>query len=187
MILGYTLGIIALIILGLIVIVALRPADFRVVRSAVISAPAAAVFEQVNDFQKWQAWSPWENIDPDLQRTYDGGPAGTGAGYSWVGNKNVGEGRMTITESRPSDLIRIQLEFVRPFACTNDVEFTFRPQGNDTVVTWSMAGKNNFMAKAAGLVMNMDKMIGGMFEQGLAQLKTRAESETATASVTSRS
>ena len=169
-----------LIVLGvivgaLVVTVALQPSEFRVVRRAVVSAPAPAVFEQVNDFHKWQAWSPWARLDPAMKQTYEGPPVGAGAVYAWVGNKQVGEGRTTITESHPSDLIRIKLEFVRPFACTNDVEFSFRSEGSQTAVTWSMAGRNSFVAKAVGLFMNMDKMIGGQFEKGLAQIKLVVE------------
>ena len=158
----------AVIVVVLVSIVALQPSDFRVARSATISAPPPAVFAQVNDFHKWEAWNPWGKIDPAMKQTYEGAPAGVGAIYTWVGNKNVGEGRMTLTESRPSNLIRIKLEFFKPFAGTNIAEFTFKPEGNQTAVTWSMAGKNNFMAKAIHLFMNMDKMIGGQFETGLA-------------------
>ena len=165
----------AVIVIVLVVIVALQPSDFRVARSATISASPPAVFAQVNDFHKWEAWNPWGKIDPAMKQTYEGAPAGVGAIYTWVGNKNVGEGRMTLTESRPSDLIRIKLEFFKPFAGTNIAEFTFKPEGNQTAVTWSMAGKNNFMAKAIHLFMNMDKMIGGQFETGLAQMKSIVE------------
>ena len=110
-----------------------------------------------------------------MKKTYDGASAGTGAIYSWSGNDQVGEGRMTLTESRPSDLIRIKLEFIKPFAATNTTEFSFKPEGNQTVVTWSVFGENNFMAKAFGLLMNMDKMVAGDFEKGLAQLKSVME------------
>ena len=157
------------------VIVALQPSEFRIARMATISAPAPAVFAQVNDFHNWQAWSPWAKRDPAMKQTYEGAAAGTGAIYTWSGNNDVGEGRMTLTESRPSDLIRIKLEFTKPFAATNSTEFAFKPEGNQTAVTWSMAGTNNFMAKAFGLIMNMDKMVGGDFEKGLAQMKSVAE------------
>jgi Polyketide cyclase / dehydrase and lipid transport len=166
---------VAVIVVVFIVVVAMQPSVFRVARSATMSAPAPAVFAQVNDFHKWEAWNPWGKIDPAMKQTYEGAPAGIGAIYTWVGNKNVGEGRMTLTESRPSDLIRIKLEFFKPFAGTNIAEFTFKPEGNQTAVTWSMAGKNNFMAKAIHLFMNMDKMIGGQFEMGLAQMKSIVE------------
>jgi hypothetical protein len=145
------------------------------VRSASVSAPAPTVFAQVNDFHKWEAWSPWAKLDPAAKATFEGPSAGIGAIFRWAGNKEVGEGSMTITESRPSDLIRIKLEFLKPFAATNRAEFTFKPQGDQTVVTWSMEGKNNFMAKAFCLFMNMDKMVGSQFEKGLANMKALAE------------
>jgi hypothetical protein len=166
---------IALIIIALVIVVAMQPSEFRVVRTATMSAPAPAVFAQVNDFHNWDAWSPWAKLDPVMKKTYEGAPAGTGAIYTWAGNNQVGEGRTTITESRPSDLIEMKLEFVKPFAATNTVEFTFKPEGDQTAVTWSMAGKNNFMGKAVGLFMNMDKMVGGDFEKGLASLKAVTE------------
>ena len=175
MILAYILGAIALVVILFLVLVALQPADFRVVRKGTISAPPADVFPQVNDFHKWEAWSPWAKIDPLMKQTYEGPATGAGASYSWKGNSQVGEGRMTITESRPSDLVRIKLEFMKPFAAINDVEFTFQPESNQTVVTWSMAGTKNFIVKAFGLFMSMDKMIGGMYEQGLSQMKAVVE------------
>jgi hypothetical protein len=166
----------AVIVIVFVVIVALQPSEFQVARSTTTSAPPAEVFAQVNDFHKWEAWNPWGKIDPAMKQTYEGAPAGIGAIYTWAGNNEVGEGRMTITESRPSDLIRIKLEFFKPFAGTNIAEFTFKPEGNQTAVTWSMEGKNNFMAKAIHLFMNMDKMIGGQFEKGLASMKSVVES-----------
>jgi hypothetical protein len=165
----------AVIIIVFLVIVAMQPSDFRIVRSAAISARAAAVFAQVNDFHKWEAWSPWAKLDPAAKATFEGPSAGTGAIFRWAGNREVGEGSMTITESRPSDLIRIKLEFSKPFAATNAAEFTFKPGGNQTTVTWSMEGKNNFIAKAICLFMNMDKMVGGQFEKGLASMKSIVE------------
>jgi hypothetical protein len=156
------------------IVVAMQPSEFRVVRTAALSAPAQALFAQVNDFHIWEAWSPWEKLDPALRRTYEGAPAGTGAIYSWVGNNQVGEGRMTIIESHPNDFIRIKLEFLKPFAATHTAEFTFKPEGDRTQVTWSMFGERNFLSKAIGLFMNMDKMIGDNFEQGLAQMGSTA-------------
>jgi hypothetical protein len=114
-------------------------------------------------------------MDPACKNTYEGPPAGTSANFAWAGNKKVGEGRMTITESQPADLIRIRLEFLKPFKATNTAEFTFQPEAGQTVVTWSIFGKNNFMGKAFGLIMNYDKMVGGDFEKGLASLKSIAE------------
>jgi len=165
----------ALIVVVFAVIVALQPSEYSVVRTATIAAPAPVVFAQVNDFHKWQAWSPWAKLDPAMKQTYEGAPAGTGAIYTWAGDDQVGAGRMTLTESRPNELVRIKLEFLKPFASTATTEFTFKPEGNRTAVTWSMAGEKNFIAKAFGLFMNMDKMIGGDFEKGLAQMKSVAE------------
>jgi hypothetical protein len=164
----------AAIVVVFVVVVAVQPSEFRVVRTAKMSAPPAAVFAQVNDLHKWEAWSPWAKRDPAMKQTYEGAPAGTGAMTAWAGNK-VGEGRMTIIESRPNELIRIKLEFLKPFAATNTAEFTFKPEGNQTAVTWSMAGTNNLMAKAFHLFMNMDKLVGGDFEKGLVQMKSVAE------------
>jgi carbon monoxide dehydrogenase subunit G len=162
---------VAAIVVVFLVVVALQPADFRIQRTALIAAPAQAVFAQVNDFRKWQAWSPWEKLDPALKRTYEGDT------YAWVGNKKVGEGRMTITESRPGELVRIKLEFFKPFAATNTTEFSFKPEGGGTAVTWSMTGRNNFVAKAVSMFMSMEKMVGGQFEKGLAQMKSIVETK----------
>ena len=167
--------VVAGIIVLFAIIVALQPSDFRVTRSAIMSAPAPAVFAQVNDFHKWEAWNPWGKIDPAMKQTYEGAPTGTGAVYTWIGNKEVGEGRMTIVESRPSDLIRIKMEFFKPFAGISTAEFTFKPESKQTAVTWSMSGDKNFMAKAIHLFINMDKMIGGQFEKGLAEMKSIVE------------
>ena len=168
-------GVVAALVLLFVIFVVLQPSQFRIERKTRIAASPAAIFAQVNDFRKWEDWSPWDKIDPNLQRTYDGAPAGVGAKYAWVGNKQVGEGKMTILESRPGELIQIKLEFLRPFAATNTAEFNFQPEGQNTVVTWAMVGNNNFMGKTFGLLMNMDKMIGKDFEKGLAAMKGLAE------------
>jgi polyketide cyclase/dehydrase/lipid transport protein len=156
-------------------IVAMQPSEFRVARTTTISAPASSVFAQVNDFHKWENWNPWGKIDPAMKQTYEGAPSGIGAIYTWTGNAQVGEGRMTLTESRPSDLIKIKLEFLKPFAATSLAEFTFKPEGDQTVVTWSMIGQCNFIAKTIHLFISMDKMIGGQFEKGLARMKAEVE------------
>src|SRR6267154_4355204 len=148
----------AVLVVVFIIVVATRPADFRVTRTATITAPTEVVFAQVNDLRKWEAWNPWGKLDPACKMTYEGPPSGTGAGYTWAGNNKVGEGRMTITESRPNEVIRLSLEFRKPFKATNTAEFTFKSDGNQTTVSWSMAGKKNFMFKAVGLFMDSDKM-----------------------------
>lgn len=163
------------IVVGLVIVIAMQPADFRVERSATIPAPPEEVFAQVNDFHAWKEWSPWAKLDPKSKETYEGPAAGAGAIFKWSGNNEVGEGMMTLTDSQPNDLIRIKLDFIRPFAATNTAEFTFKPEGDQTRVTWSMFGQNTFMGKAIHLVMDMDKMVGGNFEQGLAQMKSAVE------------
>jgi hypothetical protein len=165
----------AVIVVGFVVVVAMRPSEYRVARTASIAAPAPAVFAQVNDFHKWTAWNPWARLDPGMKQTYEGSAAGTGAIYTWAGNKEVGEGRMTVIESRPSNLVRIKLEFFKPFASTSTAEFTLEPEGDRTTVTWSMAGNVNFIAKVVHLFMDMDAMIGGNFEKGLAHMKSVVE------------
>ena len=160
------------------VVVALQPSEFLVTRSATIAAPTEAVFTHVNELKKWDAWSPWAKLDHNAKNSFEGPPAGTGAAMSWAGNKNVGEGRMTITDSRPNELVQFHLEFYKPMAGVCTAEFRFKPAGDRTEVTWTMSGKNNFVAKAMGLFMNCDQMVGGQFEQGLASLKTIAEDAT---------
>jgi Polyketide cyclase / dehydrase and lipid transport len=172
------LGALVVIIVGVAifcVVVAMQPAHYHVERSATMNAPAVVVFNQVNDFHKWDGWSPWAKLDPNMKTSFEGAPAGNGAVYNWTGNSDVGEGKMTITDSKPSELIKIKLDFIKPFAATNATLFSFKPQGNQTAVTWTMDGDNNFVGKAFGLFMNMDKMVGGDFEKGLAQMKAIAE------------
>jgi uncharacterized protein YndB with AHSA1/START domain len=168
---------VAAILVVLVIVIALQPSEFRVARSTTIAAPPSQVFAQVNDFHKWEAWSPWAKLDPEAETNFEGPPAGTGAIFRWRGNEEVGEGSMTIIESTPNDRIRIKLDFLKPFAATNIAEFTFRPEGNQTLVTWSMEGINNFIAKAFCLFMNMDKMVGDQFEKGLASMKSVVEGQ----------
>ena len=151
---------IAVVIVVFLIVVALQPADYRVTRTATMAAAPADIFEQVNDFHNWSHWSPWEDRDPDMTRTFDGPTAGKGAVYAWSGNSDVGEGSMTIVESRPNELVRIDLEFVKPFADSSDVDFTFKPEGDRTTVVWDMTGKKNFMSKAICMFMSMDNMVG---------------------------
>jgi hypothetical protein len=166
---------VVIVVLGLAAFVATRPAEFRVTRTASFAAPAPAVFAQVNELRKWEAWSPWAKKDPQMKQSYEGPAAGAGAVTSWVGNKDVGEGRMSIVESRPAELVRFKLEFFKPFAATNSAEFTFKEQGGRTAVSWSMSGRNNFVGKAMSVVFDFDKMIGADFEAGLASMKTIVE------------
>ena len=170
-----------LVILGLVALVllaaAFRPVRFRYERHALIDAPPAVVFAHVNELRKWQAWSPWEKMDPAMKRTLAGPAAGVGSIYEWDGNRQIGAGRMTIVESRPDEAVGLKLEFFRPFACTNRGDLTFAAEGRSTYVTWSMTGENTFMGRLVGLFINMDKMCGGQFEEGLANLRKLAERE----------
>jgi hypothetical protein len=161
----------AVVVIGFVVVVVTRPTDFRVARSLVMNAPPEAAFAQVNDFHNWNDWSPWAKVDPNAKVIFEGPASGVGAVFRWDGNKDIGSGSMTIQESRPSDLIRIRLEFLKPFAAVNTTEFTFTPQGGQTLVTWSMYGKNGFLGKAIGLFMDCEKMVGPMYEKGLASMK----------------
>lgn len=167
----------AVLVIVLVVVIARQPDEFRVSRETRINASPAAVFARVNDLRKWQEFSPWAKTDPAARIVFSGPTAGAGAAFAWAGNKDIGEGSMTITESRPHELIRFRLDFLKPFKGTNTAEFIFKAEGAQTLVTWSMSGENNFMFKAVGLVMNCDKMIGDQFNQGLANLKSLAESE----------
>jgi hypothetical protein len=166
---------VALIIFLFIIVIAGRPDEFVVSRAKRIPAPPDKVFSHVNELKKWEDWSPWAKIDPNAKSTFEGPAAGVGSAMSWDGNKKVGAGKMTIVESQPSNLVRIRLEFLRPFQATNMAEFSFRPESAQTFVTWSMTGKNNFFFKVFSLLMNCDDMVGKDFEKGLASLKTVVE------------
>ena len=157
-------------------VVAVQPSDFSVTRSTTIAAPASEVFPHVNDFHQWEAWSPWIKMDPSSKVTFTGPAEGKDAVFTWAGNEKVGEGKMTIVESHPSDLVKIDLEFIKPFPGRCDTEFTFKPEGGKTLVNWTMKGHNDFMGKAFCLFMDMDKMVGGDFEKGLASMKEIIES-----------
>jgi Polyketide cyclase / dehydrase and lipid transport len=173
-----TIAIIVVVLLAaLLAFAATRPDVFRVQRATSIQAPPERIFPLIADFHRWTSWSPWENKDPALKRTYSGAASGKGAVYAWEGNRNVGSGRMEITEDSPSSKVTIQLDFIKPFEAHNIAEFTLQPAGGTTNVTWSMHGPSPFITKVMGVFMNMDKMIGKDFEAGLANLKSVAEGQ----------
>jgi uncharacterized protein YndB with AHSA1/START domain len=173
-----TLGVVAILLLGaLAAVIATRPDTFRVERSAELAAPPEAVFALIDDLHAWQRWSPWEKLDPRMEKTYDGPPAGPGASYRWKGNSDVGSGRLTIVESKPSELVRVRLEFVEPFAGESEALFELAPTATGTSVRWVVEGQNGFAAKAISLVVDMDGMMGDMFEQGLADLDSAAQAD----------
>jgi uncharacterized protein YndB with AHSA1/START domain len=168
---------VGVLVVGFLVVVALQPSSFRIERSQKMDAPPFVVFNIVNDFKRWPSWSPWEKLDPNMEKKHTGPDVGVGSVYEWAGNDQVGTGRMTIEESVPEKRIAIELEFLKPWEATNETSFTFTRDGDGVEVNWAMAGENNFMAKAASLFMNMDEMVGGDFEKGLAQLQKIAEAE----------
>lgn len=178
------LGAVAALLVVAVVVVAMQPTEFRVVRTATISAPPAAIFPHVNDLQKWQAWSPWAKLDPNAKNSFAGPTAGKGASFHWAGNDEVGEGTMTIIDSRPNELVRMKLEFIKPFEDTCMTDFTFQPDGDKTIVTWDMTGQNNLMGKAMCLFMDMDKCVGDQFNDGLNNLAKIVETTPATISET---
>jgi uncharacterized protein YndB with AHSA1/START domain len=148
---------------------------YTVERSAIVDAPAERVYEQISDFHLWPAWSPWEGIDPAMERTYSGSERGTGAAYAWSGNRKAGRGRMEITEATSPHRVDIDLVFEKPFKARNDTRFVLTRENGSTRVTWIMTGRNTMATRVMGLFSSMDKMIGKDFEKGLAQLKAVAE------------
>ena len=162
-------------IAAVLIIAATKPDRFSVQRAAVINAPAEQVFALIEDFHEWRKWSPWEDRDPELKRSYGGAERGKGAVYAWEGNRNVGSGRMEILEANSPSLVKIQLDFLKPFEAHNTAEFTMLPQGNATNLTWTMHGPAPFMSKVMQVFMSFDKMIGKDFEAGLARIKSTSE------------
>jgi uncharacterized protein YndB with AHSA1/START domain len=148
---------------------------YTVERSTTIDAPPERVFAEVADFRNWRRWSPWEGLDPDLQRTYSGSQSGTGAAYAWSGNRKAGQGRMEIVEATQPSRVAIDLVFEKPWKARNDTAFTIRPEGAGSHVTWTMVGRKTFMTKVMGIFTSMDKLVGKDFEKGLARLKETSE------------
>lgn len=167
--------VVVLLIAAVLVYAATKPDTFRIQRTANINASPDKVFEFINDFHTWASWSPWEKKDPAMKKTHSGAEQGKGAVLEWDGNKDVGTGRMEVLESVPASKIVIKLDFLKPFEAHNQAEFTLTPNANSTQVTWAMHGPQPFMMKVMDIVMNMDKMVGEDFEEGLANLKALAE------------
>jgi hypothetical protein len=149
---------------------------YTVERSIAIDAPQGRVYGHVADFQQWGDWSPWDELDPDMTKTFSGSETGVGAKYSWSGNRKVGQGSMEITDAMESSRVEIALEFLKPFKARNSTVFSLQSEGADTNVTWAMTGQKTFMTKVMGIFKSMDSMVGPDFERGLARLKTVAES-----------
>ncbi len=172
------LNVIVIVLVALIAVLliyaASRPDSFRLERSTLIKAHPDRVFDLINDFHQWGVWSPWEKIDADLKRTYGGPDSGVGAAYSWQGAK-TGMGRMEIVASSPPSLIRIRLDFLKPFEAHNTAEFSLQAEGDATKVTWAMYGPSPYISKLMGIFLSMDQMVGKDFESGLRQMKAAAE------------
>lgn len=157
--------------------IASKPDDFRIERSATMAAPPEVIFAHVNNLRHWNDWSPWAKLDPNAQNSFDGPESGEGASFSWAGNDKIGVGKMTITQSKPPERVQYRLEFEKPMKDTSLSEFVLQPSGEQTKVNWAMFGRyQNFLQKAMCTIMNMDKMLGPQFEEGLANLKTIVES-----------
>jgi uncharacterized protein YndB with AHSA1/START domain len=163
------------VIAGIAIFAATKPDTFRVERSTTIKAPPAKVFALIDDFKRWEAWSPWEKKDPAMKRSYGPVTSGKGAHYAWEGNSDVGQGSMDIVDSTPPSKVTLNLDFVKPFEGHNVVDFTVTPKGDTTAVTWSMAGPAPFISKVMQVFVDMDRMVGKDFESGLANLKAAAE------------
>ena len=178
------LGIVGVLVVAVAVVLGLattKPDSFSVERQIVIAAPPAAIFANLDDFHRWAAWSPWEKMEPGMKKTFSGAASGPGAVYEWEG-KEVGSGRMTITDSTPNQKLAIKLEFLKPFEATDNTVFELTPASAATRVRWNMSGPQNFMSKVMAVFMNMDTMIGKDFDEGLAGLKRISESPAAAAS-----
>jgi hypothetical protein len=166
--------VVVVLIAGVLLFAASKPDTFRVQRAASIKAPPEKIAAVLGDFHAWQAWSPWEKMDPAMKRSYSGAEKGKGAAYAWEGNGKVGQGRMEITDAAPSR-VALNLDFIKPFEAHNKVVFTLTPKGDATEVNWAMQGPVPYMAKIVHVFMDMDSMVGKDFEAGLANLKTIAE------------
>jgi uncharacterized protein YndB with AHSA1/START domain len=167
--------VVVVLIAAILVYAAAMPDDFRVQRTTSIKASPEKIFALINDLHRWDSWSPWEKMDPAMQRTFSGATAGKGAVYAWQGNSKVGEGRMEIADASPPSRVMIKLDFIKPIEGHNTAEFTLDPKGDSTNVTWSMYGPSAYIAKVIGVFASMDKMIGKEFETGLANMKAVAE------------
>lgn len=166
------LVVIVVVILGL---AATKPDNFTLQRVTTIKAPPEKIMALLADFHNWPSWSPWEKLDPNMQRAYSGAPSGKGAIYSWTGNSKVGQGRMEIIDLTPPSSTTIKLDFLKPFAMASMTQFVLTPKGDSTTVTWNMNGPTPFMNKVMNVFISMDSMVGPDFEKGLAQLKAAAE------------
>lgn len=171
----YIILALAAVVAIVLVIAATRPDTHTIGRSVTIDAPAVAIFPHIIDLRRWEPWSPFEKKDPGVRRAYSGSASGPGAIYDFEGGKNVGIGRVTIVSATEPSAITLHLDMRKPMVAHNIVEFTLAPRGASTEVTWTMHAQCPYMGKLIGLFLNMDRMIGGEFSQGLASLKALVE------------
>jgi uncharacterized protein YndB with AHSA1/START domain len=174
----FVIGVLAVLGIAIAAIIGLashQPDTFEVERSTTIAAPRSEVFARMSDLRAMQEWSPWDRVDPDMERTYSGAETGVGSVYQWKGNRKVGEGRMEITSITPESEIDVDLQFLKPFKAHNTVQYRLEQRGDQTAVSWIMKGESNPMSKVMTVFVSMDKMVGKDFEKGLAQLKELVE------------
>ncbi len=173
--------VVGVLLVGLLGYVATRPNTFQVKRKQSIQAPPDRIFSLIEDYRKWAVWSPYEKLDPTMKQTFSGAERGKGAVYNWAGDNKAGDGRMEIVDAVAPRLVKIKLDFLKPFEGHNTAEFTLDPKGGSTDVTWAMYGPQPFMFKLMSVFVNMDKMLGKEFAEGLANLKAIAEGKAAAA------
>lgn len=171
-----------IVVIAFCALVATRPAQFHVERTATIAVTPAVVFPLIDDFHRWREWSPWEKLDPAMKRDYSGPASGPGSTYEWAGNQDVGRGSMRITESQAPERVVIALEFKEPWQASNTAIFSIAPAPGGATVTWGMDGHSNFVFKAISMFMDMDSLVGKDFDEGLTNLARVAQAEAARAS-----
>ena len=174
-VIGFIAIALVVVVAAILIFATTKPDSFRVERTANIKAPPEKIYPLIDDYRRWTSWSPWENKDPAMKRTYSGAASGKGSVYEWEGNKDIGQGRMEIAEETPPSHIVIAMHFIKPFDSYSTAEFMLQPKGETTDVTWAMHGPSAYITKVIGVFMSMDTMIGKEFETGLANLKTVAE------------
>jgi Polyketide cyclase / dehydrase and lipid transport len=167
--------IVLILVAAVLIYAASRPDNFRIARQIAIDAPPEGIFPLINDFRAWGQWSPYERLDPGMKRMMGEITEGKGATYAWEGNGKVGAGNMVLSVSQPSSLVAVDLHMLKPMKADSEVQFKLEPMAHGTLVTWAMDGKQNFIGKLMGLVMNIDRMVGAQFEEGLANLKRVVE------------
>jgi hypothetical protein len=168
-------GLVALVVLAVLGLALTKPSELFVERQATISATPSVVYALINDLHRFNEWSPWAKRDPEMTTSFEGPSSGVGASYSWRGNRDVGVGRLTITDALIDSKVGMRLEFIEPFAATNQVQFSLTPSAEGTRVTWAMSGRNDFMSKLGSVFIDVEGMIGKDFDSGLRSLKTLAE------------